>query len=114
MRAYFWISLFTANYFIEYNVILFANKEFKYIYIYTCSVVTITTVYGMNDRETGVRVPVESRIFTSPCRPDRFLGPPNPLSNGYRVFFLRGGAKRKEREADHSPPTSAEVKKTQI
>jgi hypothetical protein len=36
MRTYFWISLFTsyritANYLIEYNVILIANKEFKKI-----------------------------------------------------------------------------------
>jgi hypothetical protein len=31
-----------------------------------------------------VRVPVGSRIFTSPCRPDRLWGPPNLLSNGYR------------------------------
>jgi hypothetical protein len=40
-------------------------------------------------RETGVRVPVGSRIFSSPCRPDRFCGPPILLSNGYRGLFPR-------------------------
>jgi hypothetical protein len=29
----------------------------------------------------------ESRIFTSPCRPDRFWGPPSHLSSGYRGLF---------------------------
>jgi hypothetical protein len=34
------------------------------------SVVGITTSYGLNDRGVEVRVPVGSRIFTSPNRPD--------------------------------------------
>jgi hypothetical protein len=37
-----------------------------------------------------VRLPVWSRIFTSPCRPDRLWGPPNLPSNGYRGPFPRG------------------------
>jgi hypothetical protein len=41
-------------------------------------------------------------------RPDRFWGPPSLLSNGYRGHFPQG------READHSLPTSAEVKHTWI
>jgi hypothetical protein len=35
------------------------------------SVVGIATSYGLDDREVGVRVPVGSRIFSSPNRPDR-------------------------------------------
>jgi hypothetical protein len=31
----------------------------------------IATSYGLDDREVGVRVPVGSRIFSSPDRPDR-------------------------------------------
>jgi hypothetical protein len=58
----------------------------------------------MDDRGVGVRVPVGSRIFSSPRRPDRLWGPTNLLSNGYRGI-------RQMREANHSPPASAEVKK---
>jgi hypothetical protein len=58
-------------------------------------VVGIATGYGLDDQEAGVQVPVGSRIFTSPCCPDRLWGPHNLLYNGYRA-----------READHSPPTS--------
>jgi hypothetical protein len=50
------------------------------------NVVGIATGYGLKDRGIGVRVPVGSRIFSSAGRPQ-------------------------EREVDHSPPDSAEVKK---
>jgi hypothetical protein len=63
------------------------------------SVVGIATGYGL----VSVRVPVGSRIFFSPRRPDRLWGPPSLLANGQ--------VKRPGREADHSPPTSVEVKK---
>jgi hypothetical protein len=76
------------------------------------SVVGIATGYGLYDRGVGVRVPVVSRIFTSPNHPDRLWGPPNLLSNGYRR--LSPGIKRPESEAEHSPPASAEVKKMWI
>jgi hypothetical protein len=54
------------------------------------SVVGITTGYELDDRGVGVRVPVGSRIFPSPCRPDRLCGPPSLLSNGYRGLVPRG------------------------
>jgi hypothetical protein len=67
------------------------------------------TGYGMDDGGVGVRVPVGSRIVSFPLRTDRLWGPPNLLSNGY--LELSPKVKRQGREADHSHPTSAEVKK---
>jgi hypothetical protein len=79
------------------------------------SAVGIATGYGLDDRGVGVQVPVGSNIFSSPRRPDHLWVPPSLLSksNGYRGGFCPG-VKRPGREADHSPPTSAEVKKTWI
>jgi hypothetical protein len=59
--------------------------------------VDIETGYEL-DRGAGVRVPVESRIFSSLRRPDRLWGSPNLLSNEFRGLFQRG-VKRPEREA---------------
>jgi hypothetical protein len=56
------------------------------------SAVSIATGYGLVDWEVGVRVPVGSRIITSPCRPDRLWGPTNLLYNGYRELFPGGKA----------------------
>jgi hypothetical protein len=42
------------------------------------SEVGIATGYRLDNRGVGVRVPVESRIFSSPRRPDRLWGPPQP------------------------------------
>jgi hypothetical protein len=44
--------------------------------------VGISTGYGLKDQGIGVRVPVEARIFTPPCRPDRLWGTPSLLSSG--------------------------------
>jgi hypothetical protein len=73
------------------------------IYFYICSrdsVVSIATGYGLEDRGVGVRVQVQSRIFSSQRHPDRLLGPPGLLSYGVKC---------QGREADHSPPSHAEV-----
>jgi hypothetical protein len=70
---------------------------------------TMNTGYGLDDRGLGVRVSVGSRIFSSPRHPHRLWGPSNLLSNGYRDSFP--GVKLQGRDADHSPPTSAEIKK---
>jgi hypothetical protein len=77
------------------------------------SSVGLATGYELDNRGVGVWVPVESRIFSSPRRPDRLWGPPNLLSIGYRGLFSPG-VKLQWREADHSSPSSAEVKKMWI
>jgi hypothetical protein len=54
------------------------------------SAADIATDYGLDDRGVGVRVSVESRIFSSSHCPDRVWGPPNFVSNGHRGLFPRG------------------------
>jgi hypothetical protein len=53
---------------------------------------------------SGDQILVGGEIFR---RPDRPWGPPSLLYNGYRVFS--GGKERPGREANPSPPSSAEV-----
>jgi hypothetical protein len=57
---------------------LFNNYVSKLV---TCNVSfhIAATGYGMDDREARARVRVGSRIFSSPCRPDRLWGPPSLL-----------------------------------
>jgi hypothetical protein len=70
----------------------------------------IATGYGLDDRGVGVRVPVGSRIFSSPSRPDRLWGPPS----SYLWVPEALSPEVKQREDHHLPPASAEVKKTWI
>jgi hypothetical protein len=72
--------------------------------------VSIATGYRLDDQGVGLQILVGSRNFSSPRHPDWLWGPPNLLFNGY-WGALSPGVKRLGRKADHSPPTSAEVKK---
>jgi hypothetical protein len=56
------------------------------------STVGTATGYGLGDRGLGVRIPVDSRIFSSPNRPDLLWGSPNLLSSGYRRLSSGGKA----------------------
>jgi hypothetical protein len=87
----------------------------KHVYIFMSrnSSVDIATGYGLHDWGVGVRVPIGWRIFSFPRRPDRLWGPRSFLSNGYQELFPPG-VKRPGREAEHSRPTTAEVKKMWI
>jgi hypothetical protein len=61
----------------------------------------IATGYGLTDLGVGVRVPVLSIIFTSPCCPDRLWGQTSLLSNGYRGLFPRGYSGRSVKLTTH-------------
>lgn len=50
-------------------------------------IVGVATGYGLDDRVVGVRVPVGSRNFSPPRRPDRPCGPHNLVSIGYNGPF---------------------------
>jgi hypothetical protein len=71
-------------------------------------VVGIATGCGLDDRGVGVRVPVGSRILSSPKSSRPALGSTQPP-----IQWIPG-IKRPGSEADHSPPTSAKVKKMWI
>jgi hypothetical protein len=63
----------------------FSTTETKNVAMETyCKVFVFSLLSLLDDRGVGVRVPIGSRIFSSPRRPDRFWGPPSLLSNGYR------------------------------
>jgi hypothetical protein len=55
-------------------------------------------------------IPGSIRCFSSPKRPGQFWVPPSLLYTGYGGAFPPG-VKQQGREADHSPLSSAEVKK---
>jgi hypothetical protein len=62
--------------------------------------------YGLGDRGS---IPGRGwELFSSPPGSDRFWGPPSLLSNGYGGGPLSPGVR--EREANHSPLSSVQVK----
>jgi hypothetical protein len=65
--------------------------------------------YGLNDREIGVRSRRGQSIFplSSVSRPA--LGPTQPPVQWVPGVLPPGVKARPRREADHSPPSSAEV-----
>jgi hypothetical protein len=72
------------------------------------SVVGITTGYGLDDGGVGVRVPVGTRIFSTSSRPALESTQP-PIE--WVLGAISPGVKRRWRESNHSPSTTAEVKK---
>jgi hypothetical protein len=66
----------------------------------------IATGYGLNDRGVRVQVQLGSRIFSTSSI--TVLRPTQP------TMQLVPEVKRPGREADHSPPTSVQIKKTWI
>jgi hypothetical protein len=77
------------------------------------SVVGIATGYGLNDRGFGVRVPVGVKNFLV-CTLSRLSLNPTQTPVQWVPGTLSSGVKRRGREAHHSPPPSAEVKKIWI
>jgi hypothetical protein len=75
------------------------------------SSVGIATGYGLDDRTVEVRIPVGSRIFSTMSRPA--LGSTQPPFE-WVPGALSPEVKRQGREADHSTPASAEVRKMWI
>jgi hypothetical protein len=82
-----------------YPDIVESNQQLRFLFLFLLvfcfyiksrgSAVGIATACGLGDRGFGVRIPVGSIIFTSPCRPDRPCGPPSLLFSGYRWLFPR-------------------------
>jgi hypothetical protein len=71
--------------------------------------VDIETGYGLGGQEVGVPVPAGSRVFSVASRPA--LGPTQPTIQWVLGALSQGVNRQGGREAEHSPPTSAEVKK---
>jgi hypothetical protein len=75
------------------------------------STVGIVTGYRLDEGGVRVQVLVGSIILSTSSRP--ILGPTQPPIQ-WALGALLPDVKQPGREADHSPPTSAEVKKTWI
>jgi hypothetical protein len=75
------------------------------------SSVGMASGHGLEDRGVRVRIPEGSRIFSMSSRP--VLGSTQPPIQ-WIPGAISPGVKLPGREADHSPPASAEVKKMWI
>jgi hypothetical protein len=80
---------------------------FKYI---NCSSGSVVSDYGLDDRAIEVRSPTGAEDFSSsPCVQTGSGAHPASYPVGTGGSFP-GGKARPGRDADHSPPSSAEVK----
>jgi hypothetical protein len=79
------------------------------LYVSRVSSGSIVSDYGLEDREIGVRSPAEAKDFSSILRVQTGSGAhPASCPMGTGGPFPEGKA-RPGRDADHSPPSSAEV-----
>jgi hypothetical protein len=68
----------------------FGSQRYTNLYIDSrSSSVSIESRYELDDLTIGVRVPLGSRIVSSPYRPNRLWGPHSLLSNWQLRFFRR-------------------------
>jgi hypothetical protein len=67
------------------------------------SSVSIVSDYGLDDRAIGVRSPAGAKVFSSNLCVQTGLGPTQPPVQWVPGVLFPG------READHSPPSSAEA-----
>jgi hypothetical protein len=75
-----------------------------------CSSVSIVSGYGLDDRAIKARSPAEAKDFSSSlCVQTRSEAHPASCTMGTGGPFP-GGKARPGRDADHSPPSTAEVK----
>jgi hypothetical protein len=70
---------------------------------------SIVSDYGLDDRAIEVRSPTGANFSSSPCVQTGSGAHPASYPMGTRSAFP-GGEARPGRDADHSPPSSAEVK----
>jgi hypothetical protein len=65
--------------------------------------------YGLDDRAIGVRSPVGAKDFSCSFWSRPALGPTQPTVQWVPGVLSPGVKARPGRDADHSPPSSAEV-----
>jgi hypothetical protein len=87
-----------------YGVSVIGFHQVEYVYRSRGSSVSIVSGYGLDDWAIEVRLPAEARDFSSNlCVQTGSGAHPAPCTVG------TGGKARPGHDADHSPPSSAEV-----